>query len=204
MIAEPAVAAAVAEAHRCNWATVLSATVRLTRDIDIAEECVQDAYARALTAWAVNGIPTSTVAWLTTVAKRRALDLMRRDATAQRALPLLLVDTVGFTPDDVANHEIADDRLRLIFTCCHPALAQEAQVALALRLLCGLTTAEVARAFLVSEPTMAARLTRAKKKIAAARIPYRVPPAQELLARIDAVLTVVHLLFTVGHASSPA
>lgn len=201
VIADSAVAAAVAEAHRHGWAIVLSATVRLTRDIDIAEECVQDAYARALTAWASRGIPASPVAWLTTVARRRALDLMRRDATEQRALPLLLVDPVESTLDDVAGQEIADDRLRLIFTCCHPALTEEAQVALALRLLCGLTTAEVARTFLVSEPTMAARLTRAKKKIAAARIPYRVPPAGELPARIDAVLTVVHLLFTVGHAA---
>ena len=153
MIAEPAVSAAVAEAHRHHWATVLSATVRLTRDIDVAEECVQDAYARALTAWASRGIPATPVAWLTTVAKRRALDVMRRDATEHRALPLLLVDPVELASDNVADHEIAGDRLRLIFTCCHPALTVEAQVALALRLLCGLTTAEVARAFLVSEPT---------------------------------------------------
>ena len=199
--ADPSVAAAVAEAHRREWAFVLAATVRFTRDLDLAEECVQDAYAKALTTWASRGIPANPSAWLTTVAKRRALDLLRRNATLRRSLPLLLDDQAEPEPDEATPHEIADDRLRLIFTCCHPAIATEAQVALTLRLLCGLTTAEVARAFLVREPTMAARITRAKKKIAAARIPYRVPPADELPARIDAVLTVVHLLFTTGHTA---
>ena len=121
------------------------------------------------------------------------MDLLRRDATLRRSLPLLLDEQVDEGPGGMPAYEVEDDRLRLIFTCCHPALAPEAQVALTLRLLCGLTTGEVARAFLVSEPTMAARITRAKKKIAAARIPYRVPPAAELPARIHAVLTVVHL-----------
>jgi RNA polymerase sigma-70 factor (ECF subfamily) len=199
--ADPSIAAAVAEAHRREWAFVLAATVRLTRDLDLAEECVQDAYAKALTTWASRGVPANPGAWLTTVARRRALDLLRREATRRRSLPLLLDDQVEPEPDEIAAHEIADDRLRLIFTCCHPAIAPEAQVALTLRLLCGLSTAEVARAFLVSESTMAARITRAKKKIAAARIPYRVPPADELPARIDAVLTVVHLLFTTGHTA---
>ena len=201
MAADPSIAAAVAEAHRREWAFVLAATVRLTRDLDLAEECVQDAYAKALTTWASRGVPANPGAWLTTVARRRALDLLRREATRRRSLPLLLDDQVEPEPDEIAAHEIADDRLRLIFTCCHPAIAPEAQVALTLRLLCGLTTAEVARAFLVSESTMAARITRAKKKIAAARIPYRVPPADELPARIDTVLTVVHLLFTTGHTA---
>jgi RNA polymerase sigma-70 factor (ECF subfamily) len=192
----PDVAAAVAEAHRREWGFVLAATVRVTRDIDLAEECVQDAYARALSTWDSRGVPANPGAWLTTVARRRALDLLRRDASLRARLPLLLDEA-----DPVPQPEIRDDRLRLIFTCCHPALAQPAQVALTLRLLCGLTTAEVAHAFLVSEPTMAARITRAKKKIAAARIPYEVPPAAALPGRIDAVLTVVHLLFTTGHTA---
>jgi RNA polymerase sigma factor (sigma-70 family) len=197
-----AAAAAVADAHRHEWAFVLAATVRVTRDIDLAEECVQDAYAQALTSWA-DGIPARPGAWLTTVARRRALDLLRRESVLRRSLPLL-VDDATAPPADLTigdADEIPDDRLRLICTCCHPAIALEAQVALTLRLLCGLTTAEVARAFLVSEPTMAARLTRAKKKIAAARIPYVVPAAAELPERIDAVLTVLHLLFTTGHAA---
>ncbi len=180
---------------------MLAATVRVTRDLELAEECVQDAYARALATWVSRGVPANAGAWLTTVARRRAVDLLRRDATLRRSLPLLIDDPIDPGPSTTGSHTIADDRLRLIFTCCHPAIAPEAQVALTLRLLCGLTTAEVGRAFLVSEPTMAARITRAKKKIAAARIPYRVPPASELPARIDAVLTVIHLLFTTGHTA---
>jgi RNA polymerase sigma factor (sigma-70 family) len=195
------VAAAVAEAHRREWAFVLAATVRATRDLDLAEECVQDAYAQALSTWGPRGVPANPGAWLTTVARRRAVDLQRREERLRRTLPLLLDDRVVPGPGDVEDEDVPDDRLRLIFTCCHPAIALESQVALTLRLLCGLTTAEVARAFLVTEPTMAARITRAKKKIAAARIPYRVPPADELPARIEAVLTVVHLLFTTGHTA---
>jgi RNA polymerase sigma-70 factor (ECF subfamily) len=198
---DTSVATAVADAHRREWAFVLAATVRVTRDLDLAEECVQDAYARALRAWPSNGVPAKPGAWLTTVARRCALDLLKRDQTRSRSLPLLLDDQVQPGPGETDEPEITDDRLRLIFTCCHPAIAPEAQVALTLRLLCGLTTAEVARAFLVSEPTMAARITRAKKKIATARIPYRVPPAEELPDRIKAVLTVVHLLFTTGHTA---
>ena len=204
---DQAVGAAVADAHRREWAFVLAATVRVTRDLDLAEECVQDAYARALDTWGATGIPDRPGAWLTTVARRRALDLQRRDATARRALPLLVTgqpEPGGETapgPEDGAGPEITDDRLRLVFTCCHPTLGTDAQVALSLRLLCGLSTAEVARGFLVSEPTMAARITRAKKKIAAAGIPYRVPPASQLPERVDAVLTVVHLLFTTGHTA---
>jgi RNA polymerase sigma-70 factor, ECF subfamily len=195
-----AVGQAVADAHRREWAFVLAATVRVTRDLDLAEECVQDAYARALTGWPRSGVPDRPGAWLVTVARRRALDLMRRQASLARRLPLLVEDAVeaGDEEDDGA---LPDDRLRLIFTCCHPALASAAQVALTLRLVCGLSTPEVARAFLVSEPTMAARITRAKKKIAAARIPFRVPAAEELPARIAAVLTVVHLVFTTGHTA---
>ncbi|MGB8651581.1 MAG: sigma-70 family RNA polymerase sigma factor [Mycobacteriales bacterium] len=177
---------------------MLAATVRVTRDLDLAEECVQDAFAKALVEWRKD-VPARPGAWLTTVARNRALDLLRREATLRRALPLLVEDDVA--PEPQLPDDIPDDRLRLVFTCCHPALSVEAQVALTLRLLCGLSTAEVARAFLVSEPTMAARITRAKKKISAARIPYRVPDAAELPARLDAVLAVLHLLFTTGHTA---
>jgi len=190
---------AVAEAHRREWAFVLAATARVTRDLDIAEECVQDAYVAALDAWARQGVPRNPGAWLTTAARHRALDGLRRDRTLRAKLPLLIVPGAEQEPAGAADGAIPDDRLRLIFTCCHPALAREAQVALTLRLVCGLTTGEIAQAFLVSEPTMAARVTRAKKKISAARIAYRVPEAAELPDRIDAVLTVVHLLYTTGH-----
>jgi len=198
---DPVVMAAVAEAHRREWAFVLAAAVRVTGDLGLAEECVQDAYAQALTTWRAGGVPANPGAWLTTVARRRGIDLHRRAATAQRALPLLMEEQVEPAPDEHDRSEVPDDRLRLVFTCCHPALPVEAQVALTLRLLCGLTTGEVARAFLVSVSTMAARLTRAKKKITGARIPYRVPGADELPGRVEAVLTVVHLLFTTGHAA---
>jgi RNA polymerase sigma factor (sigma-70 family) len=197
----PAVEGAVAEAHRREWGFVLAATVRVTRDIDAAEECVQDAYARALSSWRQNGVPAKPGAWLTTVARRRAIDLMRRRAAEQRAMPALAGKALTVEPVESTAHGVPDDRLRLIFTCCHPALSTEAQVALTLRLLCGVTTSEVARAFLVSEATMAARITRAKKKIARAGIPFRVPPPAELAARTDAVLTVVHLLFATGHTA---
>ena len=201
MTVDPRVGAAVADAHRREWAFVLAATVRVTRDLDRAEECVQDAYAKALTTWVADGVPRNTGAWLTTTAHRRALDLLRRETTARRALPLLIEDATDRGPEEHSGQEIGDDRLRLVFTCCHPTLAREAQVALTLRLLCGLSTAEVARAFLVQESTMAARITRAKRKITAARIPYRVPPLAELPARVDAVCEVVHLLFATGHAA---
>jgi RNA polymerase sigma-70 factor (ECF subfamily) len=194
------VGAAVAAAHRSEWAFVLAATVRITRDLDLSEECVQDAYAAALATWAEQGIPAKPGAWLTTVARRRALDLLRRRDTARRALPLLVTDAL-LEREPAGRQEIPDDRLRLIFTCCHPSLTVEAQASLSLRLLCGLSTAEVARGFLVSEHTMAARITRAKKKIAAARIPYRVPPLAQLPERIEGVLTVVHLVFTAGHTA---
>ena len=198
---DAAARAALADAHRREWAFVLAATVRVARDIDLAEECVQDAYVAALDAWTRQGVPRSPGAWLTTAARRRALDALRRDRTLRSKLPLLLTPEPEPQPARGAADEIGDDRLALIFTCCHPALAREAQVALTLRLVCGLGTADIARAFLVSEPTMAARVTRAKKKISAARIAYRVPGSAELPDRLDAVLTVVHLLYTTGHAA---
>jgi RNA polymerase sigma-70 factor (ECF subfamily) len=175
---------------------VLAATVRVTRDLDTAEEAVQDAYVEALRAWRT-GVPDRPGAWLTTVARRRALNVMARAKTLQTKLPLLL-EPRG---EEEADDAIPDDRLRLIFTCCHPALSREAQLALTLRLVCGVATADVAHAFLVSEPTMAARITRAKKKIAAARIPYTVPATEELPERLDAALTVIYLLYTTGHTA---
>jgi RNA polymerase sigma-70 factor (ECF subfamily) len=214
-VPDPDVSAAVADAHRREWAFVLAATARVARDIDVAEECVQDAYVAALDAWSRQGVPRNPGAWLTTTARRRALDAQRRERTLRAKLPLLVEpgsvagsgepDADGAAADravaEAEDDVITDDRLRLVFTCCHPALAREAQVALTLRLVCGLTTAEIAQAFLISEPTMAARVTRAKKKISAARIPYRVPGEAELPDRLDAVLTVVHLLYTTGHTA---
>jgi RNA polymerase sigma-70 factor, ECF subfamily len=180
---------------------VLSATARVTRDLDAAEESVQDAYVAALQAWSRDGVPDKPAAWLTTVARRTALNAMSRRRTLSTKLPLLLEPEAREMPDPADPELIPDDRLRLIFTCCHPALAREAQVALTLRLVCGVSTSDIAQMFLVSEPTMAARVTRAKKKIAAARIPYVVPGAGELPARLDAVLTVIHLLYTTGHTA---
>lgn len=194
---------AIEDAHRSDWGRVLAATARLTRDLDLAEDCVEDAYVSALKAWQEDGIPANPGAWLTTTARRRALDHFRRNQTLQKKYPLLVEplaeDEPAMNIDD--DFEIPDDRLRLIFTCCHPALAQEAQIALTLRLLCGLTTAEIARMFLTPLPTIAARITRAKKKIAAARIPYRVPVAADLPERLASVLAVIYLIYSAGHTS---
>src|SRR6266540_2433522 len=191
---------AVEDAHRREWAFVLAATARVAGDFDLAEECVQEAYVSALDAWARDGIPRKPGAWLTATAKRKALDVLRRERVFRTKLPLL-VEREGAEMDEADEDAVPDDRLRLVFTCCHPALAQEAQVALTMRLVCGISTGDIAKAFLVSEHTMAARLTRAKKKISAARIPYRVPGASELPERLDAVLTVIHLLYTTGHTA---
>jgi RNA polymerase sigma-70 factor (ECF subfamily) len=220
--AEPAdVAQAVADAHRSEWAYVLAATVRVAQDLDLAEECVQEAYAAALTTWVRDGIPDKPAAWLTTTAKRRAMDAIRRERTLRSKLPLLVEPEAEAEqerqwehgqehrqegqegPEDHEDPEatVPDERLRLVFTCCHPALAQEAQLALTLRLVCGLSTPDTARMLLVSESTMAARITRAKKKISAARIPFRVPREAELPDRLNAVLGVVNLLFTAGHTA---
>jgi RNA polymerase sigma-70 factor (ECF subfamily) len=195
------VEAAVADAYRTQWAFVLAATIRVTGDIDEAEECVQDAFSKALTTWAASGVPQNPGAWITTVARRRAIDLLRRRTTHDRLLPMFIEPDHESTVIDTPTSPIADDRLRLIFTCCHPSLSFETQVALTLKLVCGLTTSEVARAFLVSESTMAARITRAKKKITTSHIPYRVPSQRELPPRIDAVLAVIHLVFATGHTA---
>jgi RNA polymerase sigma-70 factor, ECF subfamily len=169
--------------------------VRVVRDIDVAEEAVQDAYVQALRRWERDGVPDRPGAWLTTVARRTGLNLLQRRRTLETKLPLLIdrrPEAVGAGVEVDEPPVIADDRLRLVFTCCHPALAPEAQVALTLRLVCGLPTADIARGFLV---------TRAKRKITTARIPYAVPSAAELTERLDAVLTVIHLLYATGHTA---
>lgn len=193
---------AVAEAHRQHWAFVLASATRITRDLDLAEECSQEAYAQALTSWVNEGVPDRPGAWLTTVARRRAIDLIRRNDILRDKLPLL-VDSETAPAADAAfeGSDIPDDRLRLIFTCCHPALPVEVRVALTLRLVCGLSTAEVARAFLVSESTMAARITRGKRKIKVAGIPFREPVSGELSDRLEPVVDVIHLVFTTGHTA---
>jgi RNA polymerase sigma-70 factor (ECF subfamily) len=193
------VASAVEQAHRDHWGRLLALLTGQLRSLDVAEECLADAYTAAVTAWRDDGVPDRPEAWLFTVARRRGLDLLRRQQNLARKLPLLVTDVAAV---DEEPQMIPDERLRLIFTCCHPALAMEARVALTLRLLGGLTTGEVARAYLVSEATMAARITRAKKKIAQARIPYRTPSDTELPERLDGVLAVSYLIFNEGYAAT--
>ena len=204
------VARAIVEAHRRDWAVVLAATACTTHDLDVAEECVQEAYAAAVVAWTRDGVPNNPGAWLTTTAKRRAVDVIRREVTFRSKMPLLVEPEENAGDEDVrgelinteSEEIVADERLRLIFMCCHPALAREAQMALTLRLVCGMPTGDIARLFLVSETTMAARITRAKQKIATARIPLRVPVDVEMPERLRAVLGVIYLLFTMGHTAT--
>lgn len=206
----PEVERVIAEAHRREWAAVLAATVSTARDIDVAEECVQEAFVAAVDAWTREGLPKSPGAWLTTVAKRRAVDMIRREVTLRSKMPLLVEPDVDERDDDPrgelieidAEEIVRDERLRLIFLCCHPALAPDAQMALTLRLVCGMSTEDIARLFLVSDSTMGARLTRAKQKISTARIPLRMPRDAEMPDRLRAVLGVIYLLFTMGHTAS--
>jgi len=200
---------AVESAFREEWGRIVATLIGRTGDWDLAEECAQEAFAQALRRWAVDGVPQRPGAWLTTVAGNRAVDRLRRDSRGAE-----LMEQVGRDGSPAGSNgevmreasdgaaAIADDRLRLIFTCCHPALPLEGRVALTLRSLAGLTTAEIARAFLVSEGTMAKRITRTKTKITAAGIPYRVPPAHLLADRTAGVLAVLYLMFNEGYAAS--
>ena len=206
----PAVQRALDAAFREEWGRIVAALIRRTGDWDLAEECAQEAFTEALRRWPVDGVPQRPGAWLTTVAGNRAIDRLRRGARGAELLEQAGREALRQSDtDEDAMHElfdetdeIEDDRLRLIFTCCHPALPLEGRVALTLRSLAGLTTAEIARAFLVPEATMAKRLTRAKAKIAAAGIPYRVPPAHLLPERTAGVLAVLYLMFNEGHSAS--
>jgi RNA polymerase sigma-70 factor (ECF subfamily) len=210
---------AVSRAFREEGPAILATLIRQVGDFGLAEDALQDAFAAAVATWPRDGVPDRPGAWITTTARRRAIDRLRRErgladrigrlaALAARETPIggsdPTADAAAGTDAVAEDHAsvFADDRLRLIFTCCHPALALEARVALTVKLLGGLSTAEVARAFLVSEPTMYQRLTRAKRKIAAARIPYRVPPPELLEERRDGVLAVIYLVFNEGYAAA--
>jgi RNA polymerase sigma-70 factor (ECF subfamily) len=190
----------VTDTFRQEWGRIVATLIRMTGDWDLAEECAQDAFAQALARWPGDGVPRRPGAWIVTAARNRAVDRLRRRSV--ETAKLREIAAAGEPGDDADASGIADDRLRLLFTCCHPALALEARVALTLRTLAGLSTAEIARACLVSEATMAKRLVRAKGKIRNAGIPYRVPSADLLPARTSGVLAVLYLLFNEGYAAT--
>ena len=191
---------AVTQAHHQEWARVVASLARRFGDLDIAEEAAAEAFAGAVARWPADGVPPSPGAWLTTTANRKAIDRIRREnkrAGKHMEAQMLYDDD----PPDPPG-AIGDDRLRLIFTCCHPALSMQTRVALTLRMVAGLTVPEIARAFLVPETTVGQRITRAKAKIKAARIPYRVPSAEDLPARVSGVLAVLYLLFNEGYLAT--